>query len=209
VTIPLEALGSLGSQLRFFVTTGQNSGAGRLDIAPNAPMVINLGSNSNTGTLGNDRLQGTSNDDVLNGLAGNDILIGGAGNDRLMGGAGNDILVGGLGTDNLTGDTGADRFTFNFRTEGIDKITDFLPSQSDKIVISASGFRGGLVAGASITSAQFVLGTIALDASDRFIYNQTNGNLFYDSDGTGSLAAVQIATLTSKPSLTFTDILIA
>jgi len=46
----------------------------------------------------------------------------------------------------------------------------------------------------------------AHDATDRFIYNTTTGVLWYDRDGTGSNAAVQVATLTGHPALAFTDL---
>jgi Ca2+-binding RTX toxin-like protein len=160
-----------------------------------------------TGT-GNIKGTGNANNNVITGNGGNNILNGGAGNDRLVGGLGNDILIGGLGNDTLTGGTGSDRFTFNNPNQKIDRISDFLPGQGDKIAVSAAGFGGGLLAGASITAAQFVLGTTARDASDRFIYNSTTGGLFFDRDGTGALSAIQIATLISKPSLTSTDILV-
>ncbi|MEA5567878.1 RHS repeat-associated core domain-containing protein, partial [Anabaena sp. UHCC 0399] len=127
-------------------------------------------------------------------------------NDTITTGTGNDILVGGFGNDTLTGGIGADQFTINATNQGIDTITDFLSSQGDKIYVSASGFGGGLVAGTTITAAQFVLGTAAADASDRFIYNVTNGSLLFDIDGTGAIAATQIAVLSSKPSIAHTDI---
>jgi serralysin len=52
---------------------------------------------------------------------------------------------------------------------------------------------GGLPAGA------FVVGTAAADADDRILYDTATGALFYDSDGTGAAAAIQFATLSSKP----------
>jgi Ca2+-binding RTX toxin-like protein len=51
-----------------------------------------------------------------------------------------------------------------------------------------------------------VLGTTALNASNRFIYNTITGDLFFDRDGTGTLAAIQIATLSSKPTISASDI---
>ncbi|MGH1396458.1 MAG: calcium-binding protein, partial [Trichormus sp.] len=170
-----------------------------------------------TGTAGNDNLYGAASNDVIDGLAGNDYISagdgnntvnGGLGDDNITAGAGNDILVGGFGNDTLTGGIGADQFTFNATNQGIDTITDFLSSQGDKISVSASGFGGGLVAGATITAAQFVLGTAAADASDRFIYNVTNGSLLFDIDGTGAIAATQIAVLSSKPSIAHSDIFV-
>jgi hypothetical protein len=135
-------------------------------------------------------------------------IIGSSNDDIITGTLNNDILVGGLGNDTITGGAGSDRFTFNNRNEGIDTITDFLSSQGDKITVSAAGFGGGLAAGVAITAAQFVLGTTALNASNRLIYNTITGGLFFDGDGTGTLAAIQIATLSSKPTLTVSDILV-
>jgi Ca2+-binding RTX toxin-like protein len=108
----------------------------------------------------------------------------------------------------LVGGTGTDRFTFNSSSEGNDTITDFDSTQSDRIVISAAGFGGGLTSGSSITTAQFFLGSTAADATDRFIYNQSTGNLLFDRDGTGAIAAVQIATLSTKPALSNTNIFV-
>jgi len=135
-------------------------------------------------------------------------IIGSSNDDIITGTADNNILIGGLGNDTLTGGAGSDQFTFNNRNEGIDTITDFLSSQGDKIAVSAAGFGGGLAAGVAITAAQFVLGTTALNASNRLIYNTITGGLFFDGDGTGTLAAIQIATLSSKPTLTASDIVV-
>ncbi|MBF2018926.1 MAG: hypothetical protein IGR93_02140 [Hydrococcus sp. C42_A2020_068] len=128
-----------------------------------------------------------------------------ASNDSLSGGANNDILVGGMGSDTLTGGAGADRFVFQSAKEGIDRITDF-STADDTILVSAAGFGGGLTADATLAASQFTVGTAATDADDRFIYNNADGSLFFDSDGTGSSAEVQIAILNGLPSLTNTDI---
>ncbi|MBD2167309.1 hypothetical protein H6G04_23240 [Calothrix membranacea FACHB-236] len=161
-----------------------------------------------TGTSKNDSLEGGIGNDTILGGAGDDSINGGGGNDSLDGGAGNDILIGGLGNDTLIGGNGTDRFSFNNGNQGIDIIIDFLSNQGDKISVSASGFGGGLVAGGTITTDQFVIGTAAGDASDRFIYNSANGDLLFDIDGTGALAATQIAVLSSKPSLAYSDIVV-
>ncbi|TRU22006.1 MAG: calcium-binding protein, partial [Microcystis aeruginosa Ma_QC_B_20070730_S2] len=164
-----------------------------------------------TYTLGNNlenlTLTGTAN---INGTGNtlNNIITGNSGKNILTGSAGNDTLIGGLGNDTITGGAGSDRFTFNNRNEGLDTITDFLSSQGDKIAVSAAGFGGGLAAGVAITAAQFVLGTTALNASNRFIYNTITGGLFFDGDGTGTIAAIQIATLSSKPSISASDIVV-
>jgi Ca2+-binding RTX toxin-like protein len=44
--------------------------------------------------------------------------------------------------------------------------------------------------------------------SDRFIYNNTNGALFFDVDGNGSTAQLQLATLNTGLALTNQDIFV-
>ncbi|MBW4560642.1 MAG: S8 family serine peptidase [Mojavia pulchra JT2-VF2] len=60
-------------------------------------------------------------------------------NNLISGGPGNDILIGGDGNSILTGGDGADIFAFNYISEGIDTISDFLHEAGDKIQIG-SGF---------------------------------------------------------------------
>jgi Ca2+-binding RTX toxin-like protein len=42
----------------------------------------------------------------------------------------------------------------------------------------------------------------------RFIYNDTNGNLFFDHDGVGGAAQVQLATLAGTPTIDNADIVV-
>lgn len=136
----------------------------------------------------------------------------------MEGGNGRDTLIG----SGSAGDSnGQDHFAFNKPTEGGDTIKNFVASgdseSRDLIVISASGFGGGLIAGDEDThggydvlaSEQFTIGTNAVDASDRFIYNSTNGALLFDIDGTGNAAAVPLATLTGAPAITNSNIVLA
>lgn len=131
----------------------------------------------------------------------------GMGKDILIGGNGNDTLTGGVNNDTLTGNAGMDSFNFVMPTEGIDTITDF-SVVDDTIVVSAKGFGGGLIVGAVITPDQFVIGTSAIDAADRFIYNSKTGALFFDVDGTGGMAQMQLASLSPDLGLTNNDILV-
>jgi len=160
-----------------------------------------------TGNQFNNLIVGNTANNTLNGRDGNDTLNGGAGIDILLGGNGNDVLIGGTGNDTLTGNAGSDRFTFNSRTQGIDRITDFNVI-NDTIAISLAGFGGGLVAGAAIAANQFIIGSGVTTSSQRFIYNQSNGSLFFDQDGTGAIARIQIATLNTGLSLTNADIFV-
>ena len=94
-------------------------------------------SNSTTDTLnggdGHDILYGGAGNSILNGGTGNDSLYGGLGNDTLDGGKGNDLLVGGKGDDTLTGGDGADTFIWRAGDTGNDTITDFKPTDGDRI----------------------------------------------------------------------------
>lgn len=173
-----------------------------------------------SGGFGNDSLLGgDGGGNVLSGDAGNDylsagngggnVLSGDDGNDTLIGGSGNDVLAGGFGNDQLTGGAGADAFSFNSAASGVgvDTITDFNVLE-DKIRVSASGFglsvpqdqatQQLLLANQLVLPAeQFRLGSSAVTSSDHFIYNSTTGALFFDADGMGAVAQVQIAQLSA------------
>ncbi len=133
-------------------------------------------------------------------------LIGNTGNNNLSGGEGNDTLIGGIGSDTLTGGSGNDVYLFNSSTEGSDTIGDF-SAIDDIIQIRASGFDPRLTRG-TIAQDRFVLGSIAGDSNDRFLYARNTGKLFFDADGTGRIAAIELATLSGTPALDFNDIFI-
>jgi Ca2+-binding RTX toxin-like protein len=146
---------------------------------------------------------------VLAGGAGADTLEGAAGNDTLNGGVGSDELRGGTGNDTLNGGTEADMFVFDTAPGpgNIDRINDLNPGVDgiafDLAVFAALGTSGALDpdlfrAGAGVNSAQ--------DADDHIVYNTTSGALFYDPDGVGGSAAVQVATLVNHAALQASDI---
>lgn len=173
------------------------------------------GNNYLYGEDGNDGLYGGyvgDGSDYLDGGKGNDYLYGYSGVDTLLGGNGNDVLGGGLGNDTLTGGAGADTFEFFGSKDGMDTIKDFNVSD-DTILVWATdklvdGFGGGLTPGAAITEDRFRIGSSAGDANDRFIYNKSNGGLFFDVDGTGATAQIQIATLSTGLAMTNKDIVV-
>jgi Ca2+-binding RTX toxin-like protein len=160
--------------------------------------------------LENLTLLGTRNlDGNGNGL--NNRLTGNGGANILSGGNGNDTLNGASGNDTLTGGTGADTFAFTTplnALRNIDNVTDF-SSGTDKIQLSPAIFREIGFTGAPSTEAFFHAGSAAQDADDRVLYDQSNGELYYDADGNGALAAVQFAVLSSLPTLLYSDILTA
>ncbi|MBF0628589.1 MAG: hypothetical protein HQL91_10275 [Magnetococcales bacterium] len=165
------------------------------------------------GGLGNDTLQGESEDDTIFGESENDTLSGGSGYDTLNGGSGvdtldggseADVLIGGIGRDNLTGGSGADQFKFIKPNEGGDTITDF--RSSDKLVFVSANF-GRLAVGA-LSSTLFRANTqgATTSTSQRFVFNTRTSELRYDADGTGSVPAVTIATLTGVTRLSANQI---
>jgi VCBS repeat-containing protein len=156
-----------------------------------------------------DRIFGNQANNLLFGEGGMDTLTGKEGDDSLQGGADNDLLIGGLGNDVLTGGIGRDRFLFNNSTEGLDTITDFSSSQSDKVQVSISGFGLSTSSNSTLASSAFALSTGAITASTRFIYNASTGLLSFDADGSGSTAAKGFVNI--GPSMTFsnTDIILA
>ena len=63
-------------------------------------------------------------------------------------------------------------------------------------------------AGATLGVGEFGFGTKATTASQHLIYNSGTGALFYDADGLGGAAQVQIAALTLHPVLAAGDIIL-
>lgn len=160
--------------------------------------------NTITGNSGNNSIYGGVGGDFLLGMDGDDQLYGQDGKDFLQGGAGNDLLVGGVGLDELTGGAGADRFLFDSLTTSADRDTvkDFTPGE-DMFVLSRSVFTAfATMPIGGLPSSAFYAGAAAQTADQKIIYNVATGGLFYDADGSGSGAAVQIAFLGNKPTLT-------
>ncbi len=141
-----------------------------------------------------DNFIGAAKGDDFSSLGGSDDLEGRGGKDDLDGGAGKDVLSGGDGNDTLTGGLGDDRFRFDagLGKSNVDVITDF-EVRGDTIALDHDIFRklgtGGLDKDA------FFVGDEAHDRSDRIIYNDKSGKLFYDPDGSGKQDAVAFARL--------------
>ncbi|MCC2675796.1 MAG: hypothetical protein K0R58_2743 [Ramlibacter sp.] len=162
------------------------------------------GTDSLNGGGGHDDVRGGIGNDSLAGAGGDDELLAGDGDDRLTGGSGSDVLEGGKGHDVLAGGSGADDFLFDCLSRlDNDRIVDFSIAedtiQLDTGVFTAfSGATGGIGAGNFVANAT---GT-AQDANDFLVYETDTGKLFYDADGSGSGAAVQIALVGTDLGLT-------
>ncbi|MEF8698635.1 MAG: cadherin domain-containing protein [Candidatus Accumulibacter sp. UW20] len=142
----------------------------------------------------------------------NNVMTGNAANNALSGAAGSDTLSGGLGNDTLTGGADADYFMFDSSpgAGNVDTIADFL-SGLDKLVLDSAVFSAFGSPG-PLDPSMLLMGaglTTAADANDYLIYNTSNGRLYYDGDGLDGAAAVQIATLTGKPTIIDSDFFIS
>lgn len=146
------------------------------------------------GSQGGETIIGSGGSNTLKGFSGGDIFLGGGGTDVVNGGSGNDRLNGGTGHDRLNGGTGRDVLVLSSQASSSDVITDFL-SGTDTLEISATQFGGGLVVGA-LAAGRFRANATGLagDLNDRFILNTTNGQLFFDSNGSAAGGSQLIAT---------------
>ncbi len=145
-------------------------------------------------TDGVDTLIGTKNADALTGTAGRDIIKGLAGKDVLSGGAGQDVFV---------FDSKPNKKT------NLDKVVDFTVVDDsiwlENKIFTKLGKKGSEAAPAQLKKSFFVLGEKAKDKDDYIIYSKKTGKLYFDADGSGSKAAVEIATLSKKLAMTNKD----
>ena len=137
-----------------------------------------------------------------------DLIVGNFEAQNLTGQGGSDTLQGGGGNDTLWGNSGDDFFVYGESDPAhADRISDFV-SGSDTIQLDDGAFAnlGALGAFAAEDGRFWASSTgTAHDASDRVLYNTSNGNLFYDPDGTGGDGAQLIATLTGAPTVLASD----
>lgn len=129
-----------------------------------------------------------------------DVMVGDAFANLFLGRAGNDVLTGGAGKDVFIFDTKPNKKT------NLDRITDY-NVKADTFYVDNKYFPKVGKDG-PLKAAAFWKGDKAHDASDRLIYNPKTGALFYDPDGTGAKAQVQIAILTKKLKLTHDDFIV-
>lgn len=174
-------------------------------------VTVNLAANSTNGTASSSAANDTAaiGTDTLVNIEG---IIGSGFGDRLTGNINANMLYGKLGNDTLTGGAGADIFVFDTTasSSNVDNVADFSSGvdkiQLSKSIFTAAGATGNLLTRAFWSGAGVVKGH---DADDRFVYNTTTGNLYYDADGSGTVAAVLVAmlgTATTHPTLLYSDL---
>jgi serralysin len=126
----------------------------------------------------------------------------------LSGFGGVDRLWAGSGVNTLTGGSGDDVYVFNVTANSSNRgvITDFANAKgnNDTIWLDNDAFTK-LGSPGALNSALFFKGAAAHDSNDYIIYNSTTGKLYYDDDGTGSHAQVEICTITNKANISAGD----
>ncbi|TNC96939.1 MAG: putative calcium-binding protein, partial [Rhodocyclaceae bacterium] len=129
--------------------------------------------------------------------------------ENAVGGNGVDVLIGNDAANTFTGGNGADHFVFNALSNP-DTVLDFVSGTDklafDNLIFTQIGADGSLAPGAFLSGAGITQGG---DTGDRVVFDTTAGNLYYDADGSGGTASVQVAHLTGVSSLVAADILIA
>ncbi|MEY4906724.1 MAG: hypothetical protein RL260_442 [Pseudomonadota bacterium] len=131
--------------------------------------------------------------------------IGSAQADTLIGNSVANRLTGGNGADTLTGGGGADVFFFASTAQGGDTLTDFA-SGTDRIEVYSTNFAN--LAVGTLAASRFVSGAapVALDGNAVFLYNSSNGQLSFDSNGSAAGGTTLIALLSGGASLNAGDI---
>jgi len=135
-------------------------------------------------------------------LTGNEIA------QSITGNAGKNVIDGKAGADQLWGKAGADTFAFTsaLGSANVDQVMDF-NARDDTIRLDHQVFAA-LPAG-TLSRAAFYTGAAAHDADDRIIYDPASHKLYYDADGTGSIAPVEFADLYgSNLKLTYADFVV-
>lgn len=162
---------------------------------------------------GADDISGAGNGlaNMIVGNAGSNLLFGYTGRDNISGGDGHDTIFGGEDADTLTGGNGFDTFYFEALQSSAerDTITDFGVG-GDQMFLQHEVFTGlgDVEFPTRLPSAYFNVGTKAVTADHHVIYNKATGILYYDPDGVGGEAQIQIALLSNKPTLSASDFLI-
>ena len=109
----------------------------------------------------------------------------------------------------LNGGVGQDRFLFNTTlnaTTNYDLIQGFGVS-GDRIVLANAIFTALTTTG-TLSAARFHVGTAATQSSHRIIYDSSDGQLYYDADGSGPIAAIRFARLAAGLALSNTNIIV-
>lgn len=193
----------LGVKVSLAISIGQTTGGSGTDTIAGFERLI--------GTQNKDILTGTNGANLIRGGEGNDTIVGGGGNDTLYGDRGNDLLRGGTGSDYLYGGPGKDIFRFDTAigassNQTFDHIKDFVvlddTIQLENAIFKSFGVKTGTI-GAENFKAN-ASGT-ATEKDDHILYETDTGKIFYDADGSGAGASIEVAVIGANLALTSAD----
>ena len=176
---------------------------------------LRIRSNRKRVSLSDSRAQGAGIDQISN--IESAVIQGGSGDNAIdasaftgevviRGGRGQDVLIPSLGPSRLVGGKGADEFRIKQRRGNPIDILDFNESEGDVIAINAKILGSDFKAGQSIKQNQFILGSRSRTRSNRFIFDESEQTLIYDSDGLGGQASRVFAKVRSSGNLTAKNI---
>jgi len=147
-------------------------------------------------TLNSSKIKTITSIENIVGSSGKDYIVGSSSNNRIDSGANNDYVLGG---------DGADTFVFSAVAANADTIGDFTTAQ-DRIELSKTAFSAlAGSAGAHTLSTDFYSSTTAVTAStstraEAIIYDQTTGNIYYNTDGNTAGGLLLVGTVTAGAS---------
>ena len=139
--------------------------------------------------------------DTFYGGAGDDKLWGGYGNDTLWGGAGKDVFVfdGKLGTSKTDKKVNYDTIKdYSVKDDSIWLDNDLFKSNKKLYAAIKKGTETNPL---KMAAKFFTVGDKAKQADDYFVYDAKKRVLYYDADGSGSKAAIEMATFTNNKAL--------
>lgn len=114
------------------------------------------------------------------------MLIGLNSSDPLIGDANNNTLIAGAGAYTLTGGAGADRFVLrsaeSHSSETADLITDFNPSEGDRIVLGGKAFPGLSRIRFKVATSTKQLNKLSSKKAN-IIYATKQDALYFDANG--------------------------
>ena len=87
-----------------------------------------------------------------------------------------------------------------------DTLKDFNPVD-DTILLSQTAFSA--LSPGELSQAAFRIGAVATDANQRIIYDSATGQLYYDRDGNGTIAPVEVGKLPGGLAMTAADFFVA
>ncbi len=196
------------------VLTSYTDGGGTVETVTSAPTIVvgdlyrsDSGSQTFTGTAGDDDAATGAGNDTLNGGEGQDTLSGMTGDDTIKGGVGDDDLTGGLGNDTVLGATGNDTIHYVVGDGGdtmnggadVDTLLILGTAGSDTLAVDFNGTSITQVGGSgSVTNVESVVADL-LGGTDTLEYTDTTAavtvNLLASTaSGFTSLAGVENVT---------------